>query len=363
MEIQYRYALDEHDQPIDVLGLERAAVDPGRVFKCVACGRELIAKLGDIKAKHFAHKTLTSSCAYETYLHQLAKKTFYSEYLKCLENQEPFHLVRTENVTCDHFENKYGYTCARTEDKYYDLTKLFDRVALEKHHDGFVADVLLQSSKNGEVIFVEFAVSHKCEEDKLKSGIRIIEYILKDEIHLELVKAHKIHDNDERLLLHNFRTRSEKKSLCGGNCSAKLNAFVVYASKKSILVELDPQREVDSQLRGKISHFEMLGKSSGKKDEQVLLYRQKVREAHFRTVSIKNCFLCRYHGGDGVENAVFCKVDRKSVGSNQAVECEKYRPLRTMVECLELDKKNEEYVQKKKIGDMIRTIIPGPYIK
>ena len=363
MEIQYRYALDQHDQPIDVFGLERTSVNPGRVFNCVVCGGELIAKLGDIKAKHFAHKSLTSNCAYETYLHQLAKRTFYSEYSKCLENNEPFHLVRTENVTCDHFENKYGYTCARTENKHYDLTKFFDRVALEKHHNGFVADVLLQSSRNGEVVFVEFAVTHKCEDEKIKSGVRIVEYFLEDENNLEPVRTHNFRDSDKRLSLYNFRTQKEKKSLCGGNCAAKLNVFVVYESKKSILLELDPQREVDSQLRGKIRYFEIIGKSSGQKEDQISLFRQKVREAHFKNIPIKNCFLCRYHGGDGVENAVFCKVDRQSVGSNQAVKCEKYRPLRTMAECLAQDKKNEEFVQKKQIGEMVRTLIPGPYIK
>lgn len=363
MEIQYRYALDQHDQPIDVFGLERSLLDPGCVFRCVACGGELVAKLGDIKAKHFAHKSLTSNCAYESYLHQLAKRTFYAEYSKCLENNKPFHLVRTESVTCNHFEHKHGYTCARTENKHHDLIKYFDRVALEKHHNGFVADVLLQSSKTGEVLFVEFAVTHKCEEEKIRSGLRIVEYSLTDEEQLEPVKSHNLRDSDERITLYNFRTRNERRSVCGGNCAAKINVFVVYESKKSILLELDPHREVDSQVRGKILHLEVLGKSSGEKEEQISLFRQKVREAHFNNVPLKNCFLCRYHGGDGVENAVFCKVDRQSVGSNQAVECEKYRPMRTMSECLAQDKTNEEFVQKKQIGEMIHTLIPGPYIK
>lgn len=363
MEIQYRYALDQHDLPVDVFGLERASVDTGYVFRCVVCGRELIAKLGDIKAKHFAHKSLTNNCAHESYLHQLAKKTFYSEYSKCLENNQPFHLVRTESVTCNHFENKHGYTCARTENKYHDLTKYFDRVGLEKHHKGLIADVLFQSSKTGDVLLVEFSATHRCEEQKIGSGLRIVEYSLTDEAQLEPVKVHSLHDSDERITLYNFRTRNEKRSVCGGNCAAKLNVFVVYESKRSILLELDPHREVDSQVRGKVLHLEVIGKSPRKKEAQIPLFRQKVREAHFKNVPLKNCFLCRYHGGDGVENAVFCKVDKRSVGSNHAVECEKYRPMHTMSECFAQDKKNEEFVEKKQIGEMIQTLIRGPHTK
>lgn len=363
MDIKYRYALDERDQPIDVFGLQRISADIGQVFKCVVCGGELIAKLGDIKTKHFAHKALTSKCASETYLHQLAKRTFYAEYSMCLEKHEPFHLIRTGIVTCNHFEEKHGYTCGRTDKKHYDLTEYFDQVAVEKRHDGLVADVLLRSSNNGEVVFVEFAVTHKCDEAKIKHGIRIIEYSLKDENDLKTIKAHTLNDNDKHLTLHNFRERREKRSVCGGNCAAKLNVFVVYESKKSILLELSPRLDIASQLRGKICHHEVLGKSSGEKEEKILLFRQKVREAHFRNIPIKNCFLCRYHGGDGIENAVFCKVDKQSVGSNQAGECEKYRPMRSMDECLAQDRKNDAYVQEKMIREMVHIMIPGPRIK
>lgn len=363
MKIQYRYALDQRNQLIDVLGLERVSKGLGSVFSCIACGGELIAKLGDIKVKHFAHKFLTSNCAYESYLHQLAKRMFYSEYSKCLANNEPFHLIRSENVTCDHFENRHGYTCARSEDKYHDLTRYFDRVELEKHHNGFIADVLLQSSTTSDVLFVEFVVTHRCEEEKIKSRLRIIEYSLTDDAQLEPVKSHCFRDIDGHLTLYNFRTRTVKRSVCGGNCAAKLNVFVVFESKKSILLELDPNPEIDGQVRGKVVHREFLGKSSGSREEQVLLFKKKVREAHFKKVPLKNCFLCRYHGGDGAENAVFCKVDKQSVGSNQAVECEKYRPMRSMEECFAKDKENAEYLQKRNIREMVRRMFPGPDFK
>lgn len=359
MEIQYRFALDEHGQPVDVMALQRTAVGPNEVFKCVACGGHLIPKLGEIKTKHFAHKNLTLNCARETYLHQLSKKTFHSEYVKCLEKREPFYLIRSEPLTCDHFETRFGYTCARTETKHYDLTRYFDKISVEQHHNGFVADVLLQSSKTGEVLFIEFAVTHKCDEEKLKGGFRIIEYFVEDETHLESIKAHRFAAGGKHVSLHNFRAQTGKRSVCSGKCTETLNVFVIYGSKKSILLQLAPHEDMRSQLKGDVRHFEVLGKAGGDRNQYISLYRQKVRESYFKNIPIRNCFVCRYHGGDGVENAVFCKVHKRSVGSNQAVECSKYRPLQSLTECLELDKKNEEFVRRTLIRKMVRTMLPG----
>jgi len=352
MNILYRYALDKNNILKDVFELDRIAVDFGSVFKCVGCGKEVIAKLGTKNAKHFAHKIVTVNCGYETYLHQLSKKIFYDEYRKCLNSKEPFYLIRKENVICNHFENIYGYKCFYSVEKNHDLTEHFDRINLETNYNNFIPDVLLESSKHKTVLFIEFAVTHKCEEEKLKSGIRIIEYSVESEIDFKIIKAHKLYDTNRKISLYNFKVKNEKKSFCEGKCSEKINVFVVYKSKKSILLELLPYIDVKKQLKGTVTYYEVLGKASDR-EYQISLYRQQVREAHFKGVPIKNCFLCRYHGGDGVENAIFCKIAKQSVPSNEAVECAKYRTFSNMDECIEQDKKNDEYTQKKGANYMI----------
>lgn len=353
MDVRYRYALDGTGRPVDAFGLTRAQINPEQTFWCVACTGELIAKLGDIKTKHFAHKSLTSGCAYETYLHQLAKRVFYDEYSRCLESKQPFTLIRTETISCNHYEKKYGYTCVHKQPTPYDMTSFFDKVSLEKHYNGFVADVLLHSSQSGEALLVEFAVTHKCEDQKIKSGNRILEYSLENERDLEPVKTHTLRDSDVRIVLHNFRSQTKTTSLCQGNCEERVNVFVVYDSGKSVIFEHDPQQDLDKRLKGRIRHREIVGKATGGHEEKVQLFRQKVREAHFKKVPLRNCFICRYHGGDGIENAVFCKIHKQSVGSNRAVECDKYLPMRSMAECAARDKQNMEFALKKQLRTLL----------
>jgi hypothetical protein len=105
----------------------------------------------------------------------------------------------------------------------------------------------------------------------------------------------------------------------------------------------------------------VLGKVTDNREYRISLYRQQVRTAYFKGIPIKNCFLCRYHGGDGVENAIFCKIVKQSLPSNEAVECATYRTFNTMEECIEQDKKNEAYSEKKKINYMIRPLFSQFY--
>jgi hypothetical protein len=78
---------------------------------------------------------------------------------------------------------------------------VFDSVFVFVVKNGFIADVLLQSTKINEVILVEFMVTQKCEEEKIRSGVRIIEYYLTDEEQIEPVKFHNLCDSDERIPL------------------------------------------------------------------------------------------------------------------------------------------------------------------
>jgi hypothetical protein len=354
MEIQHRYAIDHEEQLIDVHNLDRASVPAGTIFKCVGCGGDQVACLGAVRQKHFKHKINTLSCSEETYLHQLAKRVFYSEYTKCLETKKPFHLVRLEKSICDHYEQQYGFTCSNKDLVYHDLTKYFNNIFLEKYHSGFVADVLLQSDKYG-ILFVEFAVTHKCEKEKRNSGIRILEYSLTEERDIEPIKSHLIRANDFNINLYNFKSQIVRKSICNGKCHAAIiNVFIVSKNKKAILNEMEPSPDLKSQIRGNPAYVEILGLKKGEKKDQTLLFMQKVREAHFKNIPIRNCYICKYHGIDGVDNAVFCKIKKTSTPSNYAVDCSKYCPMNSLEECLALDVKNEESAKKFKYHTMIR---------
>ena len=71
-----------------------------------------------------------------------------------------------------------------------------------------------------------------------------------------------------------------------------------------------------------------------------------VRESHFNGIEIKNCFLCRYHGLDGLENSIFCKYLKKSTSSNEAIECKFYKTFSNIQACIKADNENEEFIRK-----------------
>lgn len=355
MEIKHRYALDQNDQLIDVDDLERSSVPAGMVFKCIGCGGDQVACLGKIRQKHFKHKNNNFSCADETYLHQLAKRVFYSEYTKCLEIRKPFYLSRQEDVICNHCEQQYRLTCDYTINVDHDLTKYFDKIFIEKHHNGFVADILLQSERNGP-LFVEFAVTHRCEEEKLNSGIRIIEYVISEEFDIKPIKAHEIKSNTSRIQLYNFGSRAQKQFVFNKNCNEIINVFIISKNQKAILHEIKANADMKSQIRGNPPHIEILGRKKiwDTKKNQTLLFIKKVREAHFKNIPIKNCYICKYHGLDGVDNAVFCKIKKISISSNTAADCGQYSPMNSLEECNAVDLKNEEAARKFKYHNMIR---------
>lgn len=355
MEIKHRYALDQNDQIIDIDGLERSSVPAGKVFKCIGCGGDQVACLGKIRQKHFKHKNTTFTCSDETYLHQLAKRVFYAEYTKCLETKQPFYLVRHENVICDHYEQKYGFTCNHTVSVSHDLTRYFDNIYIEKHHKGYIADILLQSERNG-VLFVEFAVTHRCEEEKRNSEIRILEYMLFEEKDINPIMNHIIRDKISNVQLYNFKSRVEKKSICNGKCDKMINVFIISKNHKAILHEINLGEDLKSQIRGNPPHVEILGPKQIDKQSQTLLFIQKVREAHFNKIPIKNCYICKYHGLDGVDNAVYCKLKKISTSSNTATDCGQYSPMNSLEECNAVDLKNEEAAIKFKYRNMIRRL-------
>lgn len=327
----------------------------------------MLARRGDRNEWHFAHKVVTPHCTDESYLHDLMKRTFYREYQACLESGLSFEIVREEPVVCDHYHSKYGYTCHRTEVQRYNLTQYFDQVFLEKNHKSFYPDVLLQSSKTGEVLFVEIAVTHPCEPEKLASGFRILEYTVSAELQIQPILDHALDTKNKRLVLHNFRAPVTTKSVCHGACPEKVLVFVVFPSKKCRLFEINPALAIEEQINGRKAYVKVLGKGQviehddyaespdeiedveryGDDPDHAKIFRQQVREAYFQKIPIQNCYMCRYHGGGGVDSAVFCKIDKVPCQSNRAAGCVNYKPMQSLKECNAKDKDNDDFASRR----------------
>jgi hypothetical protein len=283
----------------------------------------MVARYYRAKRNHFAHLA-AGNCAPEGYLHRLAKLTFAETYRACLANGEPFYIRRWIDGTCNHFSEQYGFTCSKRVRRFVELTRYFDRVEVEAPNKGFRADVLLSSSHRPEVLMIEIAVTHECEPEKLACGVRIIEVRIKSEEDARSFVNKRISARSLDVRFHNFVEPTGPTDICGGACGRKLRIFRVYASGKSVMLEKTPPEHAALH-RQSVVHEGV--SPSGEHAKIGYLFRDHVRAAYFAGVPVVNCFLCRFHGSGGGEAAIFCKLFKEPVQSNNAVDCGHYRPV------------------------------------
>lgn len=345
--IRYRYAKGSDRSIVDVRKLDSEKRHDLAPYLCLGCGGELIPNLGQKKVKHFSHKS-ACACSRETYLHKLAKEEFLRIYSQCLANDSPFIFESTFPAICNHFEKDFGESCKTKRLLEVDLTKHFSSIELEQSYSGFIPDILLSNEDASEVIFVEIAVSHRCEENKIKLGERIVEIEVTDEDDVAQIQNRRLEERSPWIRTYNFNKKNQNGDICKGQCQRLVNLFIIFESKKSIILQLPPAEAFDKSRHHKVRHCELLGFAQEDADIKSL-YKYKVREAHFDKKPIKNCNLCKYHGSEGWEGGVFCKFRKESMGSNEAVDCEYYRAFKNMQECQEADKANEEYIKKNEL--------------
>jgi hypothetical protein len=346
--MKYQYAKSKNKSYVDVTKLNHENRNKWAPYYCFGCGNELIPNLGEKKIKHFSHKT-TCECSKETYLHQLAKNIFFSKYNECLINNKPFLYIRPINQLCTYMQNFTGETCTKTVEEKIDLTKYFKNLIMEKKFNGFIPDILLYSTTKSEVLFIEIAVTHQCEEKKITSGNRILEINIRDENDILQISNAEIFEHSENIKTYNFKQKDFIRYTCSGDCDRNIYIFMVYKSKKSILKTLPLKEALTTPYP---IYKEILGFSE--KNEN--LYKDKVREAYFKNISIQNCYLCKYYGeklyfnefDEFEQNNIFCKLHKKSLHPNIATECKNFSPFKSMKECIQADIKNEEYYKKEK---------------
>ena len=327
--IKYRYAFDQEENIINVDAFDRKE-ELGE-FHCIGCGKELIARLGKIRIKHFAHKH-DSNCSVETYLHKLAKTTFYNLYKDCLKNSKPFILEYTIHHFCDFYEDKFKIDCdLGSQHREFDLISYFTNIALEEKDGNLIPDVRIYNPTNEESIYIEMAVTHLSEPQKISSGNRIIEFLINQEEDLELFQNRRISKDKDQINRYNFKGEDKKQNFCKGNCTIKKNAFIVYDSGKSIIAE-KKLNELSKMLETRnILDCKVTGVEETYSSYRPFKFIENVISTYESGIAVKNCFLCRYHATNKNistknEEPIFCKFLKKTCISNYAADCEYFKP-------------------------------------
>lgn len=317
--IKYRYALSISGRVVDVFTLTPS---DRRDYTCIACGRPLRPVMGEIRQKHFRHKEEVV-CSSETYLHKLGKMLFYQVYQECLATKTPFEIEYGRPRACvacsDYGPCEFGRDMVK-----YDLTQGFSHISLETPDNAFIPDLLLQNER-GDKLYVEIAVTHFATESKRASGARIIELAIAEETDLQLIATRLLSECDAHVKFFNFRVQVQEGNFSKA-CKKRVNLFFLWPSGKSV-IELMTAIQCKERIQGPQSFYYKIVPVA-----HHLMYMEAVERAHLQGFKVKSCFLCRYHAKPSTwqwsqdERPIFCKFLKKSCSSNDAAECQYYRP-------------------------------------
>lgn len=316
------------------------------LYECYGCGNELIPKLGKKNTWHFAHK-IDLSCSPETYLHLVSKKLFAQTYSECLAQKTPYFMEVEKIHTCNQFPELFSKNpCKKTISERVDLTRFYDKIEIEKPTNGFIPDILLSSSNGKQILFIEIAVTHPCDEKKINSKNKILEFEIKSEDDLKIFKEHTIDTRLPNIMTYNFRSK-EISNICNSQCENEIAVFIVYQSKKCIITDVKAKEIYKLLNNKKVAYYDIILKDDNK------IFKDKIREAHMKNVHILNCYLCKYHGGSTYSAPVFCKYLKKEVKTNAAFDCEYYRTVSKIEDYIKIDADNKLFSETKQLNQKV----------
>ena len=170
----YSYANNSIGELIHISSAQR-----GEDYFCPVCGELMTPHMGKVRRWHFVHKNV-GACSYESYLHKLAKIKIRQAFL----SSEHFWLSYNAKAICS-CECPYidSPKCEGEKPVTFDLRKFYDTCEIEASYHQYRADLLLTSSVNSKIppVLIEIMVTHKCTEDKINDGVRIIEVNIQSE--------------------------------------------------------------------------------------------------------------------------------------------------------------------------------------
>lgn len=315
-------------------------------FSCVNCGGEMIVKQGKVRKWHFAHKTLSENCSHESYLHSLAKIKIHDWFY----NTDNFILSLNTEYRCSQmdeciwFDKENPSYCKSRKSYEFDLKKYYDSCDIERVYEGFRADLFVYDNRsNYSPIFIEICVNHPCSEEKINSGIRIIEVVIKSEEDIVSVISSIICEGDDRIRLYNFNPKSQIID----SCYKELTKFILCENSKGFFI---PYGDVNCRTyteRNIKSIFELTS------DQYCLMeysiYQVGMATAYGYKYPVRSCFLCKFHrrnedkyvydDGDAAL-PIFCCLYKKLgttkyCKSTKAIECRAFTVDKELCDAIE----------------------------
>ncbi len=295
--IKYHYALNDKGQVTDIADVTEN--DRRAKYYCLNCGDEVRPRLGAKNAHHFAHKSTTPDCNPETYLHKLAKYKIKEKF----DSGIPFKISILQTSGCinkEHCPFHKADECRAEDYRTYDLHKNYDTCLEEQVIGNYRADLLLTSSAkpNTPPILIEILVTHKCKEEKIGSGEKIIEIQIKKEEDITNLLQSTITETKEysfdkstiKCTFHNFKrtaldTKLEVRRIPKFYLFRSGSAYVSSTEDYPSCREVQRKDYPNSILELGIDAFPL-----GQLSPYELGYAKAIEMGY----EIKNCALCEY---------------------------------------------------------------------
>ena len=318
--VKYHYALDENDRLVSIKQayLER---NEGHTYHCLGCGAGMIARLGEVRTWHFAHRGDEDRCGTETYLHQLAKRRIKEQF----EKESSFMVGYYRDVNCTDIGAcpfAKEEECHTYKLETFDLKAFYDTCQEEHAVGDFIADLLLTNSSkpDREPVLIEIQVSHKNTPQKRDSGLRIIEIRLRTEEDIDSLLSAPIVENPEAkygqvrdvetIGFAKFYGFKKKSSVPEPLELRSIQRFYLFRSGKAFVTNMDDLRSC-RKVRSKDNNkaiFEASIDSSYLGDPTP--YEFGYMAARQSGIEVMTCLFCKYHRsgfeiGVGL-NPIFC---------------------------------------------------------
>ena len=303
--VKYNYALDEQGR---LLSIKQAYLErnEGHTYHCIGCGAGMIARLGEVRDWHFAHRGDEIHCGTETYLHMVAKRLIKEKF----EKNEPFQVGYYRDVKCSDMA-----TCPFAKDEEchtykletFDLKEFYDTCEEEKTVGDYIADLLLTNSSkpDREPVLIEIQVSHKSTPQKRASGLRITEIRIKTEEDIDSLLSAPIVENPdakfgqvrdvETIGFAKFHGFKKKSSVPEPLELRSIQRFYLFRSGKAFVTNMDEFKSCRSVTKkdndkaifeASIDSF-YLGSPSP--------YEFGYAAARRNGIDVKTCQFCKYH--------------------------------------------------------------------
>jgi len=305
-EVKYQYAYDENGVLVSIDDYTKETSKLHKYY-CVGCGRELLPRAIGSKYKkaHFYHKEIID-CSGETYLHKLGKVAIRQKF----DTSSHFYISYYVDKVCDQTQCELRNNNCKKEHvtNVVDLKQYYDTCSEEKEIKGFVADLLLTNSENANIppILIEICVTHACEDEKIQSGLKIIELSIKKEQDVkELFEANSITEKFFRKQKAKFVSfkRQLKASL-----ESPINRYILEPSKSlnGILTEVTCKTRnyklfEDSLTELNFAHVHGWGDKN--------IFTPLIWMAFNK--QLRRCNLCKFYYATQYENNASCKLYRK----------------------------------------------------